>query len=187
MSKSLGNFANLLDLIDQVDPRAYRMVLLQAHYRSPVEVGQERLDEAARVGRPPRRAWPAARRPWPDAEPDAAVLDAFRARMDDDLDTPGAMAVVFDAVTRANAAARRRRPRPRPPPWPPPSWRRAGPSGWSCGPTTRCPTTSPPRPRALDAARAAKDYAAADAIRAALQAEGWVVETHAGGTTVRRP
>ena len=41
--------------------------------------------------------------------------------------------------------------------------------------------------RALDAARAAKDYAVADTIRAALQSEGWVVESHTGGTTVRRP
>ncbi len=39
---------------------------------------------------------------------------------------------------------------------------------------------------ALDAARAAKDYATADAIRADLQAAGWIVETSAGGTTVRR-
>jgi cysteinyl-tRNA synthetase len=39
---------------------------------------------------------------------------------------------------------------------------------------------------ALDAARAEKDYATADAIRAALQGEGWVVETTASGTTVRR-
>ena len=104
MSKSLGNYENLLDLIDQVDPRSYRMVLLQAHYRSPVKLGRERLDEAARSV---ARLDGLARRsgPWPDAEPDAAVLDAFSARMDDDLDTPGAMAVVFDAVTRANAAA----------------------------------------------------------------------------------
>ena len=38
MSKSLGNFTNLLDLIDEHDPRAYRLLVLQAHYRSPVEV-----------------------------------------------------------------------------------------------------------------------------------------------------
>ena len=49
MSKSLGNFENLLDLIEQVDGRAFRMVLLQAHYRSPVQVGPERLEAAARA------------------------------------------------------------------------------------------------------------------------------------------
>ena len=39
---------------------------------------------------------------------------------------------------------------------------------------------------ALDAARAAKDFAAADALRAELQADGWIVETTKAGTTVRR-
>ena len=47
MSKSLDNYDNLLDLIEQVDPRSYRMVLLQAHYRSPVYVGRDRLADAA--------------------------------------------------------------------------------------------------------------------------------------------
>jgi cysteinyl-tRNA synthetase len=39
---------------------------------------------------------------------------------------------------------------------------------------------------ALDAARAEKDYETADVLRAALQSGGWVVETTASGTTVRR-
>jgi cysteinyl-tRNA synthetase len=39
---------------------------------------------------------------------------------------------------------------------------------------------------ALDAARSAKDFAAADALRAELQADGWTVETTKSGTTVRR-
>jgi cysteinyl-tRNA synthetase len=42
------------------------------------------------------------------------------------------------------------------------------------------------RASALDAARAAKDYATADAVRAELQAGGWTVETTKAGTTVRR-
>lgn len=39
---------------------------------------------------------------------------------------------------------------------------------------------------ALDAARAAKDFASADALRAELTAAGWIVETNKAGTTVRR-
>jgi cysteinyl-tRNA synthetase len=39
---------------------------------------------------------------------------------------------------------------------------------------------------ALDAARAAKDFAAADVLRAELQADGWTVETTKAGTTLRR-
>jgi cysteinyl-tRNA synthetase len=184
MSKSLGNYDNLLDLIEQVDPRAYRMVLLQAHYRSPVYVGRDRLEAAARsLGR--LDALGRRSSTWPDAEPDAGVLDAFSARMDDDLDTPGAMAVAFDAVTRANAAAD------------------ADDVGLAAslaaavfsacravGLDVRAEDEIPEdvdaQVRALDAARTAKDYATADAIRAALQAGGWVVETTSSGTTVRR-
>ncbi|MGZ4786852.1 MAG: cysteine--tRNA ligase, partial [Acidimicrobiales bacterium] len=40
MSKSLGNFTNLLDLIDSTDPRAFRLLVLRSHYRSPIEVNQ---------------------------------------------------------------------------------------------------------------------------------------------------
>jgi len=42
------------------------------------------------------------------------------------------------------------------------------------------------RARHLDAARALRDFATADAIRAALQNEGWIVETTKDGTTVRK-
>jgi cysteinyl-tRNA synthetase len=184
MSKSLGNYENLLDLIEQVDPRAYRMVLLQAHYRSPVYVGKDRLESAARsLGRLDVLARRSAS--WPDAEPDADTIDAFIARMDDDLDTPGAMAVVFDAVTRANAAAD------------------AGDvdaaaalaaavfsAARAVGLEVRSdddiPDVVAAQVAALDAARAEKDYETADALRAVLQSEGWVVETTASGTIVRR-
>ncbi|HKA04554.1 MAG TPA: cysteine--tRNA ligase [Acidimicrobiales bacterium] len=184
MSKSLGNYDGLLDLIEQVDPRSYRMVLLQAHYRSPVYVGKDRLEEAARSL---RRLDGLARRSatWPPAEPDPSTLEAFTAHMDDDLDTPGAMAVVFDAVTRANAAAD------------------AGDLttaaalaaavlsaaravGLDVRGDDEVPDIVVEQVRALDAARAEKDYTTADTIRAALQSEGWVVETTASGTTVRR-
>ena len=49
MSKSLGNFDNLLDLLDRFDGRAYRLVLLQSHYRSPVRVTGESLGAAQRA------------------------------------------------------------------------------------------------------------------------------------------
>ena len=111
-------------------------------------------------------------------------LARFRERMDDDLDTPGAMAVVFDTVRRANAAidagsvdvaplvaAVREM---------------TGAVGLELGGVDDVPAEVADRAAALDAARAAKDYAAADAIRAELQADGWIVETTAAGTTVHR-
>ncbi len=46
MSKSLGNITNLTDLLASVDPRAYRLVVLQSHYRAPVEVTGATMDAA---------------------------------------------------------------------------------------------------------------------------------------------
>ena len=81
MSKSLGNFDNLLDLIETVDPRAFRMVLLQAHYRSPVRVDRATTEAAERaLGRLDGLARRASDRGAGDAPPDEQVLDAFARR-----------------------------------------------------------------------------------------------------------
>jgi cysteinyl-tRNA synthetase len=111
MSKSLGNFTDLADLCDRHDPRAYRLLVLRSHYRSPVEVSDASAGDASRAL---ERLDAFARRVTPmldghvsvdDAtdEIDMAVLDAFRERMDDDLDTPGVVDLLFTTVRRANA------------------------------------------------------------------------------------
>jgi cysteinyl-tRNA synthetase len=182
MSKSLGNVDNLLDLLDRYDERTYRMLLLQSHYRSPVRVGIDSLG-AAEKAVAGLDAF-AARSAGVDAEPDAAVLDAFRAAMDDDLDTPTATALIFDTVRRANSALDQNDPA-------------AGSLvaavremtsavGLELRRTEEVPGDVLERAAAIDAARAAKDFATSDSIRAELQAEGWIVETTAGGTSVRR-
>jgi cysteinyl-tRNA synthetase len=105
--------------------------------------------------------------------------------MDDDLDTPRAMAVVFDTVTRANASLDADGAEA--PALVAAVFAMAGAVGLEL---QALPADVPPdveaQVGALDAARAAKDFATADALRAALQAEGWVVETSKQGTTVRR-
>ncbi len=184
MSKSLGNVSNLLDLVEHYDPRAFRMLLLQAHYRGPVTVGQDSLDAAVKAlagldAFASRSASVAA-----GAEPSADVLDRFRERMDDDLDTPGAMAVLFDTVRRANAAL---------------DSGSADAASLAAAVRSMCgavglvlnaggevPAEAAAKAAALDAARAAKDFATADALRAELQADGWTVETAKSGTTLRR-
>ncbi len=182
MSKSLGNVSNLPDLLDHYDGRTYRMLLLQSHYRSPITISLDNLQAAERsvVG---LDAF-AARSAGVDGEPDAEVIAAFVRAMDDDLDTPAAMAVLFDTVRRANAALDAGAPE-------------AGALvaavreiatavGLEIGRTDDVPADVLAQAAALDAARAAKDYAAADAIRAELQAAGWIVETTAAGTSVRK-
>ena len=103
MSKSLGNYENLLDFTEQHDPRAFRLMLLQAHYRSPVSMDAE-LASAAERTLDGLDAFARRSASVEAAEADPDVLARFRERMDDDLDTPGAMAVVFDTVRRANSA-----------------------------------------------------------------------------------
>ena len=102
MSKSLGNFTNLLDLTERHDPRAYRILVLRAHYRSPIEVTTTTIADAERQL---DRLDAFARRTIglsEGAEPEAEALVEFRRLMDDDLNTPGALALVNGLVTRAN-------------------------------------------------------------------------------------
>lgn len=184
MSKSIGNVSNLLDLIEHYDPRAYRLVMLQSHYRSPVRLGQANVDQAVKslAGLDAFAARAAA---VPPVDPDPGVLDDFREAMNADLDTPRATSVVFDTVRAANAAIDA-------------DDDTAGPLvaavmemcaafGLEIGAGgDDVPAEVADRAAALDAARADKDFATADSLRAELQADGWTVETTKTGTTVRR-
>jgi cysteinyl-tRNA synthetase len=186
MSKSIGNVANLLDLVEHYDPRSYRMLLLQTHYRSPVKVGQDNIDASVNAlsgldGFADRMSKAAL----PDSEPDLSTITKFREAMDNDLDTPGAMAHIFDAVRRANIAIE--------------AGNMAEASALFFAVLQMCSALGlqlrvgdevdaaiVQRAAELDQARATKDFALADAIRDELQAAGFVVESTKDGTRVRR-
>ena len=170
MSKSLGNVSNLLDLIDLYDPRAYRMVLLQSHYRSPVKVTQENVDAAVKALAGLDAFAARSKGVSSDAVADPEVLERFRAAMDDDLDTPAATAVLFDTVRAANSALDADDPN-------------AGALVAAVDEMTRAiglelsagsdvPGDVAAKAAALDEARAERDFATADALRAELQADG---------------
>ena len=178
MSKSLGNVKNLLDLMDAFDPRAFRLLILQAHYRSPIDIAEDsmRSNEAALA-----RLHTFARTFAADAAEatsDASVLARFREAMDDDLDTPRAMAVLFDAVRDANksgdasvAAA---------------ALEIAGALGIEfAGDAGEVPAEITGLASERDAARASKDFAEADRLRDEIVAAGYVVEDSPSGTVVR--
>ena len=105
MSKSLGNFTTLNDLLDTWDPRALRLLVLQTHYRRTMEVGSTTLDQsAAALARLDKFADRMAAADLPETGSDAGVVDRFRSAMDEDLGSPQALAVIFDAVRDANRA-----------------------------------------------------------------------------------
>ena len=185
MSKSLGNVTNLLDLVEHYDPRAYRMLLLQTHYRSPVRVGQDNIDASVKAVSSIDGFFARMAEVSTNATADEATLQAFRTAMNNDLDTPGATALMFDTIRKANAAL---------------DVKDDSLAGALAGAVKEMCVAFGLQVNAfaevsadiaekavqLDAARAAKDFATADALRNELQAAGYVVETTKEGTKVRR-
>src|SRR5829696_2331284 len=190
MSKSLGNVSNLLDLAEQYDGRAYRLLVLRSHYRSPIDVDGDNLRDAEgaldRLDALARRvASEVPAGPGAAVEPDAEAVARFRELMDDDLQTPAATGLVFDLVRRANvaldagdvAAAA---------PLAAAVIELTGALGLVIGaPAAEVPAELLALARRRDEARAGRDWAAADALRDEITAAGYVVEDTPAGTTVR--
>lgn len=102
MAKSTGHYITLLESVHEWDPMAVRLFYLRTHYRKPLDFSRSALADAesslARL-----RAFRRRTSSEVGAHADTAVLDAFRASMDSDLDVAGALAVIFEAVRAANA------------------------------------------------------------------------------------
>ncbi len=94
MSKSRGNLVFVDALRKEWDPRVIRLGVVAHHYRSEWEWNTGIMPEAARR----LAAWAATHQAG--KQPDGGVLDSVRARLDDDLDSPGAISVIDDAAAR---------------------------------------------------------------------------------------
>ncbi len=118
MSKSIGNFVTIHDLLQKYRPMTLRFFILQGHYRSPQDFSDEALKAAQKGFDRMNRAVISARlmigkNRNPLVEPDGLLLElrnSFFERMNDDFDTAGALSVLFDLVKVANDAVSRQDP-----------------------------------------------------------------------------
>ncbi|WP_018411469.1 cysteine--tRNA ligase [Methyloversatilis thermotolerans] len=189
MSKSLGNFFTIREVLQKYDAEVVRFFILRAHYRSPLNYSDAHLDDArgalTRLYTTLKNVPPASC----PVEWSSPAGQRFKAAMDDDFNTPEAMAVLFELSNEANRTAD------------------AQVSGELqalaavLGLLGRSPDDFL-KGRALaggldDAqiealivqraeAKKARDFAKADDVRERLKQQGIVLEDSAGGTTWRR-
>jgi cysteinyl-tRNA synthetase len=191
MSKSLGNVLLVHDLVETIPGEVIRLALLSAHYRQPLDWSSETIQAARRML---DRLYGAVRgiEVSPQAQAAAEVPEGLVAALEDDLNTPKAMAEFFAlarALNKSNdpaemealaaqmyAAGELM------------GLLRSDPEEWFAGdvagdmPAAEIEALIEQR----NAARAAKDFAAADAIRDQLAKAGIAIEDGPGGTTWRR-
>jgi cysteinyl-tRNA synthetase len=185
MSKSLGNFSTIREVLGKYDAEVVRFFIVRAHYRSPLNYSDAHLDDAKQSL---TRLYTALKQAPPGSDAvdwRTSAARRFREAMDDDFGTPGAVAVLHELANEAfqgnsRAAAELRvlggvlgllqRD--------PVEFLRGGSAGdedWIAE-----------RIAARKAARDRKDFAAADRIRAELLERGIVLEDAGGLTSWRR-
>jgi cysteinyl-tRNA synthetase len=186
MSKSLGNFFTIREVLKKYDAEVVRFFILRAHYRSPLNYSDAHLDDARQAL---SRLYTALKGCSEEAAVDWAEDHAvqFKAALDDDFGTPEAMAVLFDLATevnRGNAGLAgqlkalggvlgllQRDPQ---------EFLQAAPEGGMSNEEIETKVV------ARAAAKKAKNFAESDRLRDELKAAGIVLEDSAQGTTWRR-
>ncbi len=191
MSKSLGNFFTLRDVLKEHDAEILRFFLMSAHYRSQLSYSQDNIDQAKSAL---ERLYTALRGVDVSEDGDLAFggyLERFEQAMNDDLNVPEAYSVLFDVARELNKSKN--------------DQQLASQLGFVLkglggilgvlqnDPESYLQGGGDDDAAEIEAlikqrndARASKDWAAADAARDALTAMGIVLEDGANGTTWRR-
>jgi cysteinyl-tRNA synthetase len=108
MSKSLGNFFTIREVLQKFDGETLRFFMLRTHYRSPFNFSDQLLDDARTALRRLYTALEAGLGAAPLPADNAAIdwaqaqAAAFKTAMDDDFNTPGALAVLFELANECN-------------------------------------------------------------------------------------
>ncbi len=194
MSKSLGNFFTIREVLEKYDPEVVRFFILNSHYRSPLNYSDKHLDEAKAAL---TTLYTALRGlDSTEAIKDSEYEQRFTAAMDDDFSTSEAIAVLFElareincqrccnvplaaqlgGVLKRQAACLGLLVRE------PDVFLQGGDAG---GEGLSCSAIDALITQRLDA-RANKNWAESDRIRDELAAQGIVLEDSAGGTSWRR-
>ncbi|CEA05280.1 cysteinyl-tRNA synthetase [Pseudomonas saudimassiliensis] len=100
MSKSLGNFFTIREVLEKYHPEVVRYLLVASHYRSPINYSEDNLKEAKSALERFYRALKGL--PEAAAAGGEAFAERFAAAMDDDFNTPEACAVLFDMAREVN-------------------------------------------------------------------------------------
>jgi cysteinyl-tRNA synthetase len=104
MHKSAKNYVEVKDAVDDYGPQVLRLFFSSAHYRSQIDFGPDALDEAKAVWDRFRAFFRVAPHAEPDPETVSKRLEAFGEAMDDDLNTPQAVAALHEIVTDGHRA-----------------------------------------------------------------------------------
>jgi cysteinyl-tRNA synthetase len=189
MSKSLGNFFTLRDLLGKgFTGREIRYLLLTAHYRESFNFTLKGL-EGARTALARIDQCLTQLREIADpttALPDAQLMQEFKTALDNDFNVSAAWGSIFEWVSRNNRAAKELRP----------EQAAAGLAAWQAitavlglDPVETVDEVPADLLKLLDernAARKAKDFKRADALRDELKSKGWIIEDTAKGARLKR-